>query len=707
MRQLVTGIFGLALIFVCQAGAVEHRINTWLACGTFACPDLQAFETDPADPASIVPAPGVEMGGKWWQVCDDRLYCRNMDDYVDLYTFFSSVRPGSGSEPTVMRSAYVHTYVWSPVDQPVELVIGANDGYKVWLNGQVLRSQYDLMADLVREKERIPGVLHAGWNKLLMKVQNGSGIWGFYAKLQTPQEFPLSGLEYSTEPPEGPLRVVTESLPDGYAGQPYVWLDVNARGENCVPSASPFRLMAAGGVPPYTWGSGANGNLPQGLRIDAKEGEILGKLQDLPGQYRFEVTVYDSTGNKAARNLSMSVNDRVTRWMEDAPLGGLIHGAKGYAPPHGDPVQQAELMAREGYGFAYPTTGWLISPENWPGNFDKEKFWSNPDLFEKMNGKPTSHQDVSAYVSAFQAQGIRFGSYVGLPDNLSFVFKQPADYEFWPCYLDALHKHFQDLCVEYSPAALYLDGLYLVLQEGCDWNLDAMYSLVKTLIPECLIVGNLASEADQDYRAGDADIVSVEGNNDAEAYWARWPIPSSGKNSKYVPIASWRYPFAWNMWEGTERTANRKTGEPDYVDWQEWLRVVISLLGEGYICDLDHSFGFGREEMHAKIGNWMQNRKESIIGTHPGPLAEADWGYDLLCGNTIYLHLLKNPRGKAGINGRTSLKVGPMPGTVSKISLYPGNVSLIFNSEGDMITIDLVSVEPDPVSTILAVEFAP
>jgi hypothetical protein len=264
--MMLTAAF--ALHALADAAAAERRINTWLVCGTFPCKDDNQFAEDLIGAANLSPAPGQETAGKRWLVCDDRLYCRNLDDYVDLYTFFSPVRQGSPGEQTDLSAAYAHVYVWSPTAQPAQLLLGANDGYQVWMNGQLLRSVPDTMRTAVRDGDRIELMLGAGWNRILFKIQNGRGIWGFYAKLTDPLGENLAGVEYSVSPSEGALKVVTDALPTGYTDTPYLWLEVAGTAPTTsprVPSASPFRLSATGGKPPYRWKLGTAHRMPPGL----------------------------------------------------------------------------------------------------------------------------------------------------------------------------------------------------------------------------------------------------------------------------------------------------------------------------------------------------------------------------------------------------------------------------------------------------------
>jgi len=701
-----TLIVTLLAAVMATAEPVQRRINTWLVAGPYESLDQAAFEQDPFDPTSIKPAADADAAGKPWRVMDDRLYCRNLDDYVDLYTFFNPIRKGGPGEATDGVAAYAHTWVWSPEAQELQLLLGAADSYRVWLNGERIASNYDEFEFLERDGDSIPARLQQGWNQLLLKVQNNRGIWGFYCNLVDGEGAPMAGLEYSIAEPEGDLRVLTAELPTGYERLPYVWLttlDVPVDGR--VPSASPFRLQAAGGTPPYHWKVAADTLLPSGLWLDGPEGELRGIMSAEPGEHSLRVFVEDAAGNQAVARYTLSVDERPTLWLEKAKLGGLIHGAHGYSPNHGNPVEQAKLLQAEGYGYAAPTTAWLILPENWPGEIDAEALRNSADVVQKMDGKLTSHQDMSAFVEAFESHGVEFGSYIGLPDNVPTVFKNPEDYKYWPAYQDALHRHFQDMCSEYEAVVLYLDGAHGMVQDKYSWWFDAHYSVAKTVYPDVLIMPNLASYDDAGWRVGDADVVSVEGGNDSPAYWPRWPDNLMTHNPKFMPVASWRYPFTWDMWKDTERFAWYKEEDPySYMDPHEWARVIVSMVGEGFICDLDHSFGHGLEEMHAKIGEWMTPRKQAIIGTMPGPLEDADWGYDLEKDGVLYLHILENPRGKKGFAGRKTLVAGPLVRDVASVRVFPDGAELDFEQKDGDLSIDVSGVDPDPAVTILEVK---
>jgi hypothetical protein len=92
--------------------------------------------------------------------------------FVDLSSF----------DPYELVVAYAVTYVYSPKDQTLPLMLGSDDGVKVLLNDKeafrllVLRGAQP-------DQNSIPLALKQGWNKLMLKIENNYGGFGFYARI--------------------------------------------------------------------------------------------------------------------------------------------------------------------------------------------------------------------------------------------------------------------------------------------------------------------------------------------------------------------------------------------------------------------------------------------------------------------------------------------------------------------------------------------
>ena len=225
MKQF--GLIGWMFMVALTAGAHERRINTWLVNGTYADADQSGLNTDYlVGEASVAPGLGAASGGKLWRLLDDRLYCRNQDDYVDLFTFFMTERDGVAAQPNEHCVAYAHCYAWSPVSGSYKLLIGASDGLKAWVNGSLVATLATADRQPLRDQNSYSITLNAGWNRLLVKSANKFRIWGFYAKIADAAGNPASGLDYSVDSPAGTLNVTTTALPKGYTGWPYIWLTV-------------------------------------------------------------------------------------------------------------------------------------------------------------------------------------------------------------------------------------------------------------------------------------------------------------------------------------------------------------------------------------------------------------------------------------------------------------------------------------------------
>ncbi|HEX7573346.1 MAG TPA: hypothetical protein VF514_09645, partial [Bacteroidota bacterium] len=99
--------------------------------------------------------------------------------------------PKSGSvefdmlDPHDLVVAYAFTYVYSPERQTLPLLLGSDDGVKVFLNGDEV---YRLLTIRGAEPDQDNVSLHLkkGWNRLLLKIENNFGGYNFYARIPDP-----------------------------------------------------------------------------------------------------------------------------------------------------------------------------------------------------------------------------------------------------------------------------------------------------------------------------------------------------------------------------------------------------------------------------------------------------------------------------------------------------------------------------------------
>lgn len=660
------------LIAILSTPAQEpaRRVCTWAVLGPFAAASDGAL-----DGSTLSPAIGTEAGGATWRHFDDRLYCRNYDDYNDLYTFFLEDREGGPGGGTEHKIAWCGVYVWSPTTQDVSLRFSANDLATVWFNGGVAMEQAE-SRQAIRDDSVASVSLAAGWNRVIVRVKNEHRNWGFYFNLTDAEGRRLDGLEYSADDPDAAptLEILNQALPTGYNKQPYVWLDVRNPsgkfpGEN--PSASPLRLMARGGKPPYAW---AITGLPEGLSLDSTEGELRGRTESV-GAHPLTITVTDNADppNHASRELILEIRPRPTElwWESGNRLGSLRHhggsDATHWAVENAD--QQIDFLKRQGYDWqAYTMFSW------WNIELDGAM---------AISGSP----EMLAYRDGLRNAGIRFAQYMNF-----FDFRELSPDA--KTHTERMHEALELFMRNNEPVLWWFDLSIDGLKQPAEF--DALYSLIRTLDPDCLITMNNDIRA-RDYECGDLDILQVHGSFQTDSYWGHWPpSPLLGNNPKFMPVDAWRLP-----WKG-------------YMDPQEWCKVIVSMLADPAnleaprTIDLDTTpvleADYDMVALHRGIAEWLKPRRESILGTMPLDGNPVDWGYVVRQPKTgdVYLHILSNPLGKRGLFERLLLDV-EIGTTVKSVEQFPGREAVPFTQSDGKLTVDVRKLKVDPVDTILRI----
>jgi len=97
--------------------------------------------------------------------------------YVDL----TKLQP---NEHTV---AYALTFVYAPKAMTVPLFIGTDDGGKVFLNDTEIY-RHLILRGAQPDQDTVALSLVQGWNKLVLKIDNGIGGFGFYARVRDDSE---------------------------------------------------------------------------------------------------------------------------------------------------------------------------------------------------------------------------------------------------------------------------------------------------------------------------------------------------------------------------------------------------------------------------------------------------------------------------------------------------------------------------------------
>jgi WD40 repeat protein/serine/threonine protein kinase/tetratricopeptide (TPR) repeat protein len=145
----------------------------WWVVGRYP-EDLKATyapENDP-DPSQPVPAAAAQAGATPprlpWQVVP-----RDANGFVDFGALFDRAEH---------ISAYALMRVYSPARQRVAILLGSDDGVRLWLNGQLVHEN-PAWRKAVPDDDAVPASLEAGWNTLLAKVANVTHEHALYLRL--------------------------------------------------------------------------------------------------------------------------------------------------------------------------------------------------------------------------------------------------------------------------------------------------------------------------------------------------------------------------------------------------------------------------------------------------------------------------------------------------------------------------------------------
>lgn len=159
-------------------------VRAWLVCGEFPNPARPGAEPvapnrlglgidylkEQGGEAGIVPVAGMAHTRPDGTKAEWKPQTFSWD-IVDLTQAF----PGRPTENVV---AYAFATVARRESGPVVLGLGSDDGVKVWINGQLVH-EYIAERAARADEDLVEVALKAGENRILVKVEQGTGGWGF------------------------------------------------------------------------------------------------------------------------------------------------------------------------------------------------------------------------------------------------------------------------------------------------------------------------------------------------------------------------------------------------------------------------------------------------------------------------------------------------------------------------------------------------
>jgi hypothetical protein len=184
------GPYGFTANWMDEPGFITH----WLIVGPFPNPgerpDNKGFNTDYlGGEAAYVPTNGKE-------VKDPNGNMLKWQQYISTYTeisFFAveHLKLAYDAEDVL---CYAACWVESDADKDVEIRMGSDDGYKLWLNGKEIAAVHEYRsAEMDQETHKVK--LNKGVNLIMLKVDQDWGEYQFMCRIVGSDGKAVSGLK--------------------------------------------------------------------------------------------------------------------------------------------------------------------------------------------------------------------------------------------------------------------------------------------------------------------------------------------------------------------------------------------------------------------------------------------------------------------------------------------------------------------------------
>jgi hypothetical protein len=174
----------MAFIGMSLTPTARRFIGRWNLIGPFDAPDMTSLPVAfPPEKEIILDKTYPGKGGLTvgWKKADTD--GSGMMQLLDLF------------QPNEQAVVYGLAYVYSPEARSSHIFLGSDDGVRVWLNEALVHSN-PAYRGAYPDQDKVKVALKQGWNKVLIKILQGAGGWGFCLRFADPD----GKLLYSTEP---------------------------------------------------------------------------------------------------------------------------------------------------------------------------------------------------------------------------------------------------------------------------------------------------------------------------------------------------------------------------------------------------------------------------------------------------------------------------------------------------------------------------
>ena len=167
--------FDLAIVGCNLVPSQQNFALDWYLIGPFDAPDMSYLSfTFPPEKETEA---SKTYSGKNSQIVSWKQTKAVATGYVPLNQLI---------QPNEQAVAYGLTYLYSSEDRKAILLLGSDDGVRLWVN-DILVHNNPTYRGAYPDQDRIQVNLKAGWNKILIKVLQGSGGWGYYLRIADPK----------------------------------------------------------------------------------------------------------------------------------------------------------------------------------------------------------------------------------------------------------------------------------------------------------------------------------------------------------------------------------------------------------------------------------------------------------------------------------------------------------------------------------------
>ncbi len=169
-------------------------VKNWLLLGPFAAKENQAHSKEfppERDPVDLKKEYDARKGKVRWKEY------RAKEGRINLVEAFAL----KGDEA---RDAVGYAVCWVQCDKEKMAILatGSDDGIKVWINRGIVHDKA-VARTAEPSSDRTPVRLKAGWNEVLVKIDNRMSDWAFYFELlDPPTGKALPGVTYRIQPPD-------------------------------------------------------------------------------------------------------------------------------------------------------------------------------------------------------------------------------------------------------------------------------------------------------------------------------------------------------------------------------------------------------------------------------------------------------------------------------------------------------------------------